>query len=382
MTQLRNFRHNKTIVAGVISLALAGCSGHGAISNLEPVAEGKSYQAEYRSHDGKAKIVPASATLNETRCTPEAAAADAAPSVLGRQLLSPGDLVDVVIGTDELLSGKYEVASDGMLEIRDLVAVPAHGRSPQDVAGDVARALVRAKLYGVAPAVSVRLADYGAVRVFVSGAVFEPGDVSLGGSASADKDGTREDAVGAATLGRRLSRALQSAGGVRPDADLSRVTIQRGSRRMVVDARPALSGRAFDDMILLEGDQVSVASRGCFQAALLVPSAVSPVGAKVFMSNLTEPATSNASAAIGKETRELRYGTRMLQALVGMNCVGGSKLTNAGRTAILYSRNPESGKSIPSAHPGAAQDGDGSIQRKGKAGRTGRAARPEARSWR
>jgi protein involved in polysaccharide export with SLBB domain len=339
-------RKTALVLAGLSALALAGCSSAGRISNLEPVAQGASYQAEYRSRTTTARIVPTSSSMNESRCQPEAPATDAVPSVLEGQLLSPGDLLALSIGTDETLSGKYEVASDGMLHIRDLVAIPAFGRTPEAVTNDIARALVKGKLYNVAPSVSLRIADFGPARVFVSGAVYEPGDVGVGGSAASDKDGAREDAIGATTQGRRLSRALQNAGGVRPDADLSRIIVQRGARRMEIDARPALRGEIFRDMILLEGDRISVASRGCFQSALVVPSVISPVGAKVFMSNLTEPANSNASAAIGKEARELRYGTRMLQALVGMNCVGGSKLTNAGRTAILYSRNPESGKSI------------------------------------
>lgn len=170
--------------------------------------------------------------------------------------------------------------------------------------------------------------------------------VTIGGSAATGDDNTRVQTLGAATENRRLSRALQSAGGVRPDADLSRVVVKRNGRRMTVDLRNAITGGMFDDMIILAGDEVTVPSLGCFQPALVTPSAVSPPGAKVFMSNLTEPALSNSSSAIGKDTRELRYGTRMLQAVVSMNCVGGSKLTNANRKAVLYTRNPESGKSI------------------------------------
>lgn len=42
----------------------------------------------------------------------------------------------------------------------------------------------------------------------------------------------------------------------------------------------------------------------------------------------------------------MRYGTRFLQAVFGLNCVGGSKLTNANRRAVLFSRNPITGESI------------------------------------
>lgn len=329
-------------------VSLTGCSSQRAITNLENVGEGLGYQAEYRAQksNGTATIIPASADMNSVRCLPQAAPVNSDTPRLPGDLLSPGDLLDVSIGTDTMLSGKYEVSSDGSLKVRDLPPIPAFGRPVDEVSRALSRALVRYKFYKVAPAVSVRIADYGSARVFVQGAVFEPGDVGVGDSAVSERDTTREDAIGAITHGRRLSRALQNAGGVRPDADLSRIEIRRGDRRMVVDARPAVSGGRFDDMILLESDQVTVPSLGCFQSVLVTPSVISPLGAKVFMSNLTEPAANNASAAINKDARELRYGTRMLQALVGMNCVGGSKLTNAGRTAVLYSRNPETGKSI------------------------------------
>ncbi|MDE2385088.1 MAG: polysaccharide biosynthesis/export family protein [Alphaproteobacteria bacterium] len=339
---------NGAICAALIPALLAGCSSHSPITNLEPVAEGRSYQAEYRAQ-GSAKdvrITPTSASADESRCLSQAPATSAPVPFLATEMLNTGDLLDVAIGTDVTLSGKYEVSSDGAVKIRDVAPVMAFGRSVDDVARDIAKALVKSKFYNVAPAISVRLADYGAARVFVSGAVFEAGDVGVGGSAATDKDTARVDAIGANTQGRRLSHALQNAGGVRPDADLSRIEVTRGARKMVIDARAAITGGRFNDMILLEGDQINVPSRNCFQSALVTPSVVSPPGAKVFMSNLTEPATNNASSAINKDTRELRYGTRMFQALVGMNCVGGSKMTNAGRTAILYSRNPESGKSI------------------------------------
>ena len=146
--------------------------------------------------------------------------------------------------------------------------------------------------------------------------------------------------------GRRLSRALQSAGGVRPDADLARVSLVRGKSKIVVDIRAALTGKPYSDPILLNGDQIIVESRGCFQEALVVPSAITTPGVKVYMSNLTQPAAGNAIAAIGKDTQELRYGTRFMQAVVAMNCVGGAKATNANRYAVLFTHNPVTNESI------------------------------------
>jgi len=342
-------KHKLTVTLMSVSLvALAGCSSQSKITNLEPVSTGGGYQAEYRTRGVlDPRIIPASANINADKCAPEAAVSPLPVSFLTNELLSPNDLVEVNISNDEAFSGKYEVSGDGTLKIKNLISVPAFGRSVVQVEADVIQALKVGKFYNSVPTVSVRLADYGGVRVFVSGAVFEPGQVTIGGSAiSNNNDNAREQAIGAATVGRRISHSLQSAGGVRPDADLSRVEIKRGSQRFIIDLRQALIGGVFDDRVLLEGDQISVPSRGCFQSGLVKPSSVSPPGAMVFMSNLTEPALSNANSAINKDTRSLRYGTRMLQALVGMNCVGGSKTTNAHRSAVLYSRNPATGTSI------------------------------------
>jgi hypothetical protein len=79
--------------------------------------------------------------------------------------------------------------------------------------------------------------------------------------------------------------------------------------------------------------------------ALARPSRITPPGIRVFMSNLTRPATSNATSAINEYSTKLPYGTRFLQGLVSANCVGGIQATNARRWAVLISRNPITGES-------------------------------------
>jgi polysaccharide biosynthesis/export protein len=337
----------KISIVAMAAVTLAGCSASQTITNYEDVSQGKSYQAEYRdkTSERSTKILPASAQMNQSKCAAPAPISDRA-QFLSAEIISPGDLVEVVVGNDDTFSGKYEVSSDGTLKVRDLPSVVAFGKSVNEIQNSVSRALEKAGYYNSAPNVSVRLVDFGAVRIFVGGAVFEPGMITLSGTAASGTDNTRVLTVGATTENRRLSRSIQSAGGIRPDADLSRVTIKRKGQVTTIDLRNAVTGGMFDDKIVLAGDEVNVPTLGCFQSALVTPSVVSPAGAKVFMSNLTDPALSNANSAIAKDTRELRYGTRMLQAVVSMNCVGGSKATNASRSAVLYSRNPETGRSI------------------------------------
>ncbi len=341
------------IYSGVLSFVflqfLPGCSANNAISNIDPISVGAGYQAEYRerSSDKDKAFIGYSSQIDQSKCVDQYPENQTPAALRDEERLSPGDLVDIAVGNDEILSGKYEVSVDGLIKVRGLPFVKAFGRKVTDVADDIVRVLVTSKYYTRPPPVSVRLVDYGAAHAFVSGAVFEPGAVTLAGSAAGTNiDTMREQSLGATTDSRRLSHALQNAGGVRPDADLSRVEIKRGSVHRIVDLRAATEGGRFSNDLILEGDEIVVPSRGCFQAKLVTPSAISPVGVKVFMSNLTEPALSNANSAIGKETREMRYGTRFLQTIVSMNCVGGSKLTNASRSAVLFSRNPLTGKSV------------------------------------
>ena len=335
------------LVAGCAMMAvigLAGCTSVADISNREPVADGLSYQSQYRSQNFLRE------PTNESNCN-EDSAIDGAKSPISRvapdiERLSAGDLLEIMVGSDEMLSRSYKVSQDGTLKLPQLKPVRAAGQTVEAVETAIMNSLVEAQLYQTPPSVSVRVTDAAGARVFVSGAVFEPGAVVIGSVGGKDVDVARQKAMGWVADGRRLSRALQSAGGVRPDADLSRVAIRRGSSKMILDVRPALSGHPFSDMIMLTGDQVEVPSRGCFQAKLMVPSTITAPGVKIFMSNLTQPAASNAVSAIGKETQELRYGTRFIQAIIGMNCVGGIRATNADRSAVLFTRNPMTGESI------------------------------------
>ncbi|WP_328592405.1 polysaccharide biosynthesis/export family protein [Martelella alba] len=286
--------------------------------------------------------------MNAQSCAPDQKLGPAGSHILPPEIdiLSPGDLIDVSISDDDVISGKYEISQDGMLRLMHVPPVIAKGRSVDAVEAAVRKVLIDGGLYNIVPLVSIRVMDFAPARVFVAGAVFEPGSVTVGAIASTSIDRLRQETIGGRTSERRLARALQSAGGVRPDADLSRVAVVRGGHKNVYDMRPVITGHAYPDPLLLEGDQIEIPSRDCFQEELMVPSAVSPPGVKVFMSNLSVPASSNAQAAISKDTVELRYGTRFLQAVFSLNCVGGARLTNSNRSAVLFTRNPITGQSI------------------------------------
>lgn len=333
------------------ALVCASCSAYDPPDNLEAVSEGTAYQAQWRDPDvtrGNARYLR-SADLNAQSCLPHGAAAGkgstlAAANLAGERL-TRNDLVDIRIGEDETFSGDYVVSRDGSLKLPFLSPIQAQGRSTDQIEADIIRQLVSKDFYVDPPLVSVRVADFASVTVGVSGAVFEPMAVEIGGVSGDRVDSRRQGALGASTEGRNLSAALRAAGGVRPDADISAIQVRRGGSVYRLDMRGVFEGQNAVDIMLLTGDEVMVPSRQCFQDDLMRPSPISPPGISLYLSNLTQPASNNAASAIGQTVREVPYGTRYMQAVIDANCVGGPRSTSADRSAVLFSRNPITGVS-------------------------------------
>jgi polysaccharide export outer membrane protein len=276
--------------------------------------------------------------------TPSSRAIAALPA----DLISPGDRVRVLVAGDaDRLSGVYVIDAAGRLLLPGVQPVVAEGHDGQAVERVLRDHLIAAQMIRpLAHAVSVLLIDAAPVDVAVSGAVFQAGMTHVGEREPTGHIGQREGvANGDRNAARTLMAALRAAGGVRPDADVAAIKVFRGATELAADLRGALSGGEATDLPLYAGDRVVVPTSGCFSAALARPSAITPAGVRVYMSNLTRPANNNAGAAVGKESTSLPYGTRFLQALASMNCVGGSAI-NAGRRAVLISRNPMTGRSI------------------------------------
>ncbi|MEP1605293.1 MAG: hypothetical protein ABJJ48_03170, partial [Marinomonas sp.] len=176
--------------------------------------------------------------------------------------------------------------------------------------------------------------------------VFVPGAVRAGERSSKDRVGLKEGAVtGDNNVTRTMAGAIRATGGVRPDADVSRVYLIRGKNYAEIDLSGLVDGSSTQDVAIANGDQVIVPSRTCFDESLVRPTPLTQPGIRVYMSNLTRGANNNAGAAIGRQTTSFPYGTRLLQALVAANCVGGSYM-QSDRRAVLISRNPINRRSI------------------------------------
>jgi protein involved in polysaccharide export with SLBB domain len=333
----------------------SACASYDVPDNIEPIAQGDGYQAQYRQPDvtrNNADFLR-SANLNALKCKPHGAdngskgkGASIASSALRGERLTRNDLLDVRVAEDETFNGDYVISRDGMLKLPFLKPILAQGRTTNQVENDIAQALMAEEFYQTAPRISVRASDFASVTVGVSGAVFEPHAVEIGGVRGDTLDGRRQDAMGASTEARNLSAALRAAGGVRPDADISYVTVRRVSNTYHFDIRGVFDWKNNTDIMLLTGDEIFVPSRQCFQEDLMRPSPISPPGVSLYLSNLTQPAQNNAGAAIGQTVRQVPYGTRYMQAVIDANCVGGPRATSADRSSVLFSRNPENGLSV------------------------------------
>lgn len=266
----------------------------------------------------------------------------------GSDLLAPGDHIRLgVAGDHDTLSGNYVIASDGRILLLGRIAITAAAKTVPELERDIREILLNENLIrSLSDNVRVQLSEQSAVPVGVAGAVFEPGLVRVGErQPEARAASAAMSATGDLNAGRTIATALRAAGGLRPDADARTIYLIRGDTWTRIDVSGALDGRPFLDLPVTINDRIIAPSLTCSQNMLIHPSAVTTPGIRVFMSNLSRPAASNASSAIGHDTTSLPYGTRFLQGLVSANCVGGSGL-NASRHAVLISRNPITGQSL------------------------------------
>ena len=263
-------------------------------------------------------------------------------------ILAAGDRLHIeLLGDPDGLSGLYTIDSNGTISLGTVRPIDAIGMGPAEFERALHTALVSAGLLRpLRNAVRVRLAETSGVPVHVAGAVFDSGLTRPGERSAESRVGQKEGEVsGDANPARTVSAAIRAAGGVRPDADISSIYLIRGDRFATVDLRGLVAGFAATDPLVTAGDRVLVPDAPCFNPDLVRPSSLTQPGLRVFMSNLSRGANSNSGAGIGEKTGSLPYGTRLLQALVTMNCVGGSYM-QANRRAILVSRNPKNGESI------------------------------------
>lgn len=261
--------------------------------------------------------------------------------------LSPGDRIQLTITEGGEFSGGYALNSEGALEVPFLGSVMVANLEPEEAAKTIERALIKKQLF-LAKSVQVvlQVTAWAPVQVTVQGAVFEPGRVQV--NTPRELTPARKDErliVGEADNNRYLSAALRAAGGVSPVADVQHIHLLRAGSELIIDFSGMFNGQPVEDVPLIGGDMIVVPTIRRFQVELIRPSQITPPGIKVFLSNLTTPATSNANSALGNSSGGITfpYGARFSQAVVAANCAGGTQSTNGNRYAVFVRTNALTG---------------------------------------
>lgn len=255
--------------------------------------------------------------------------------------LSPGDRLEVSIPKEPYFSRVYEVNEEGNLEIPYLGLMPVAGLEPAYVERKLAYALVDRGFFPPNTLqMTIQVIEWSPITVHVSGELFQPGAIQINLPYYPEESAVSPDAnqiTGEFAYRRNLTDALQAAGGVLPTADITEIRLIRDGKERILDLSGVLTGKPFKNVPLIAGDRIIVPAAERFQAELVRPSEITRPGIKVFVSNLTVPASSNATSAIGntEEGITFPYGARFSQAVIATNCAGGTDATNAHRRAIL-----------------------------------------------
>lgn len=257
------------------------------------------------------------------------------------QALQNGDLLRVTSTPFEELNGLYQITSDGDIVLPFIGPIPVAGLSLMQAQLMSLDALRTSGWYKEdVTKVELSIVESAPVSVVVRGSVFNSGQKLLNSSSKSDPIDDIRQQTGSFTRAKDLFSALGSAGGVRPDADLTRVYLKRDESIYQYDLSNVITGFENTQVPDLQnGDQIYVASGGHEQYQLIRPSAITPPGMRVFMSNLTAPALGNAQAGISDDASRVPYGVSMIDIAVSANCVGGTQMSNGSRTVVLITRN-------------------------------------------
>ena len=267
---------------------------------------------------------------------------------LSSTAITKGDVLRIFFQGMSQHDGLYQVNANEELELPFAPSLSVKGQSRKSLSRLIERELVRLKwFYDDTVKVDVSLVRMASVDVAVFGAVFNPGRVSINNQPIQKQEDAIQQVSGAHSNGRDIVAALLAAGGVRPDANLTEIYVKRGKQVTHIPLQHLLTGVDFTSTpSLINGDIVLVKTSGYENAQLIKPSQITPPGMRVFMSNLTAPALTNAQSAIGADSTRLPYGSSLLDSAISANCVGGTHQANASRSIILVTHNHGSKKQI------------------------------------
>ncbi|MBR9726822.1 polysaccharide biosynthesis/export family protein [Shewanella intestini] len=259
--------------------------------------------------------------------------------------LSVGDKIDIHILNGDDFSRAVEVDADGNIYLPYLPAIKASNLTLEQLNQRIKHTLIELNMmHEHAIRISIVPISWAAINIISSGAIFEPGQHMINKKKPVENIDDGSNYSGDQASDRSITTAIKSSGGIRPDADITRVTVTRNDYVYQLDLTSIFTGRELQQFTLMSGDRVHVPTTHTFNDDLVRPSQITPPGIRVFMSNLTQPASSNSQSAVDREATRFPYGTRLLNGAIAANCVGGAQSTNASRYVILVTKNPLSSK--------------------------------------
>lgn len=272
--------------------------------------------------------------------------------------LSPGDRVRIALPpkalfegvfqhSDDAFSGIFEISFDGTLHLPYVPAIEAAGSTLAELEVRINQALETNGYFRPGMArLHLSIQEWAPIQVSVSGAVFNPGLIGVNARNPNGSGDQLQLQGGSTALNRLLTAALRSAGGVTPNANVETIEIVRDGQILTADLTGALDGSHLQDIALVHGDQIRVPGRALPDRRMVRPTAITPPGIRVFISNLTAPALNNASSAVERHATSLPYGSRLHTAVVSGNCAGGIVSTNSDRYAVLVTNDPVSKRPV------------------------------------
>ncbi|WP_299791115.1 polysaccharide biosynthesis/export family protein [uncultured Shewanella sp.] len=255
--------------------------------------------------------------------------------------LSVGDRLNIEILNGEEFSSQVEVNADGYIYLPFIPGVEARGLKIEALKSCIRQVLIEEQLMLAGSIrISITPLKWAPIEVSVSGAVFEPGTHFINHKSDTEITDDNGGHTGDQASGRSIAAALRSSGGISPDADISAIKVTRGQQTISLDLSGAITGSSTPHLTLMAGDHIHVPQLNRFNDELARPSQITAPGIRVFISNLTQPASSNSQSAVDTEATRFPYGTRLLSGAIGANCIGGAQSTNASRHIILITKNP------------------------------------------
>ncbi|MCK8043284.1 polysaccharide biosynthesis/export family protein [Shewanella sp. 1CM18E] len=255
--------------------------------------------------------------------------------------LSVGDRLKVRVLNGEEFSGTVEVNNDGYIYLPYLAPIHAKGLDVQALSTKIKQHLVDEQfMLANSVKLSITPLKWAPVQITVSGGVFEPGQHQINKKSDIEIIDDDGDHSGDQASKRSIAAALRASGGVRPDANISEIVVIREQHSFTLDLSGVIHGFPVPSMTLMSGDHIHVPQHDYFDDALARPSQITAPGIRVFLSNLTQPASSNSQSAVDTDATRFPYGTRLLNGAIAANCVGGAQSTNASRHLLLITKNP------------------------------------------